>query len=184
MLKKDKSLLLRLARNTLEAYFNDNDPDTSGCSHLTMLRGCFVTLYKGGLLRGCIGFPRPVMPLFEEIIAASKAAAFEDPRFEPLKENELKDIQIEISILTEPELLKAANPSEYIDMISIGKDGLIMQLGHNSGLLLPQVATEHMMDAKGFLEALSEKSGLDKGAWTNNKAKIYRFNAEVFKEGA
>jgi AmmeMemoRadiSam system protein A len=182
MLKKDGVLLLKLARNTLESAFKDIDPDTSGCAHLTMLRGCFVTLHKNNNLRGCIGFPKPVMPLFEQIIAASKAAAFDDPRFEPLNENELKHVSIEISILSEPELLKANNPSEYIDMISIGKDGLIMQSGHNSGLLLPQVATEHVMDANTFLEALSQKAGLEKDAWTNKKTKIYRFSAEVFRE--
>ena len=100
MNKKNQQLLLKLARNSLETHFKDEDPYTAECSRLTQLRGCFVTLHKNKKLRGCIGFPKPILPLFEQIITATKAAAFEDSRFEPLEEEELKDIIIEISILT------------------------------------------------------------------------------------
>lgn len=180
MRKKDHQLLLRLARDTLESYFKDQDPDTSECSHLTQLRGCFVTLHKAKELRGCIGFPKPVMPLFEQIIAAAKAAAFEDPRFEALIQDELKNITIEISILSKPELIKAEKPQDYLDNITIGKDGLIIQNNGYSGLLLPQVATEYNWNVLQLLEALCEKAGLDKEAWKNSK--IFKFHAEVFRE--
>lgn len=182
MLKKDQQLLLELARETLETYFKDIDPDTTDCSHLTQLRGCFVTLHKHGELRGCIGFTKPIMSLFEQIIAATKAAAFEDPRFEPLIEEELKDIKIEISILTRPELIKAESLQDYIDSIEIGKDGLIIQLYGNSGLLLPQVATEYHWTPKQFLDAVSDKAGFEPDAWKQKDAKIYKFHAEVFSE--
>lgn len=182
MLKKDKQLLLRLARDTLESYFKDTDPDTSECTHLTQLRGCFVTLHKNGELRGCIGFTKPIMPLFEQIIAATKAAAFEDPRFEPLVQEELKHIKIEISILTKPELIKAESQEDYLKSISIGKDGLIIQYNGHSGLLLPQVALEYHWTPEQFLEAVCDKAGLDINAWKNKNAKIYKFQAEVFSE--
>jgi len=181
MNKKNQQLLLTLARGILEASFKDEDPDISEYMHLTQLRGCFVTLHKNNQLRGCIGFPRPIMPLYEQIIAATKAAAFEDPRFTPLSEDELKDITIEISILTRPEIIKVNDPKEYIEKIEAGRDGLIIQ-GESSGLLLPQVATEYKMNAKQFLETLSEKADLEKDAWKNPANKIYKFHAEIFSE--
>ncbi len=181
MHKKNQFLLLKLARNTLEAAFSDEDPDTSACIHLTQLRGCFVTLHKQQQLRGCIGFPKPIMPLYEQVIAATKAAAFEDPRFDPVNVKELKDIIIEISILTRPELIKVTDFKEYLQKIEVGRDGLIIQ-GESSGLLLPQVATEYHMDAKAFLESLCEKAGLAKDAWKDLKNKIYKFHAEIFAE--
>ena len=181
--KKDQTLLLKLARDAIDTSFKDLDIDTSKVGHLTQLRGCFVTLHKNNQLRGCIGFPKPIMPLYEQIITAAKAAAFEDPRFSPLSKNELKDIVIEISILTKPELLKVKNCDEYLKEIEIGRDGLIIK-GQNSGLLLPQVATEYNFNQKQFLECLSEKAGMDKDTWKNLENKIYRFRAEIFSEDA
>lgn len=182
MLKKDQQLLLRLARDTLQSYFKDLDPDTSECSHLTQLRGCFVTLHMNNALRGCIGFPRAIMPLYEQIIAATKAAAFEDTRFEPLDDTELKDIIIEISILTKPELIKVQSQEEYLEAIKIGRDGLIIQCNGKSGLLLPQVATEFKLNVVQFLEMLCEKAGTDRNAWKMKESKIYKFRAEIFSE--
>jgi len=181
MNKKDRALLLKLARDALETSFNDVDPDISRVGHLTQLRGCFVTLHKNSQLRGCIGFPRPIMPLYEQIIAATKAAAFEDPRFSPLTKTELKDIIIEISILTKPELIRVKSSQEYAQNIEIGKDGLIIQ-GKLSGLLLPQVAVEYKFDHEQFLECVSEKAGMDKNAWKNISNKMYKFKAEIFSE--
>lgn len=181
MNKKNQKILLKLARAAIESSFEDEDPDTSECSKLTQLRGCFVTLHKNKQLRGCIGFIKPIMPLYEQIIAAAKAAAFEDSRFSSLEKNELKDIEIEISVLTKPELIKVSKPEEYIKNIEIGKDGLIIK-GENSGLLLPQVATEWNFNQEQFLECLSEKAGLNKDAWKNPENKIYKFKAEIFSE--
>jgi hypothetical protein len=179
--KKDQALLLKLARDAIEISFKDTDPDVSKVGHLTQLRGCFVTLHKEGQLRGCIGFPKPIMPLYEQIIAASRAAAFEDPRFSPVIKNEIKDIIIEISILTRPEVLKVKDSDEYLKNIEIGKDGLIIQ-GESSGLLLPQVAIEYNFNPKQFLECVCEKAGLEKDAWRNLTNKIYKFKAEIFSE--
>jgi len=182
MNKKDQILLLKLARNTLEADFKDTDPDTSECSHLTQLRGCFVTLHKNSQLRGCIGFPRPIMPLFEQVIAATKAAAFEDPRFDPLDETELKDLNIEISVLTNPELIKVESQDDYIEKIKTDRDGLIVQYAGASGLLLPQVASEYGWNAVQFLEAVCDKAGISNDSWKKKECKIYKFKAEIFSE--
>ena len=179
--KKDQALLLKLARETLENSFSDAEVDVSKAGHLTQLRGCFVTLHKDNQLRGCIGFPKPIMPLYEQIITASKAAAFEDPRFPQVNKNELKHIVIEISILTRPELIKVKNSEEYLENIEIGKDGLIIQ-GESSGLLLPQVATEYNFTSKQFLECVCEKADMNKDAWKDLKNKIYKFKAEIFSE--
>ena len=182
MNKKDQELLLKLSRNTLESYFKDQDPDTSACSHLTQLRGCFVTLHMHNQLRGCIGFPRPIMPLFEQVIAATKAAAFEDPRFDPLDEIELKNINIEISVLTNPELIKAESQEEYLEKIKVGRDGLIIQYTGVSGLLLPQVAVEYNWNVSQFLDALCEKAALPINTWKKKECKTYKFRAEIFSE--
>jgi len=179
--KKDQVLLLKLAREAIDTSFKDAELDVSKVGHLTQLRGCFVTLHKDSQLRGCIGFPKPIMPLYEQIITASKAAAFEDPRFPPLNKNELKHVIIEISILTRPELIKVKDSNEYLKNIEVGKDGLIIQ-GAGSGLLLPQVATEYNFDAKQFLECVSEKAGMNKDAWKDLSNKIYKFKAEIFGE--
>ena len=176
MLKKDQKLLLKLTRNTLEMFFKDNDPDTSDYSHFTDLKGCFVTLHKNKELRGCIGFVKPIMPLFEQIIAATKAAAFEDSRFDPLEESELKSLKIEISLLSIPEQIK----NDPLKSIEIGKDGLIIEYMNHFGLLLPQVATQYNWNALQFLEALCNKAMLGKNDW--KQAKLFKFQAEVFSE--
>ncbi len=177
MNKKDQQLLLQLARAALEARFKDTDPDVSKVGHLTQLKGCFVTLYANGKLRGCIGFPKPILPLYEQIITA----AFEDPRFTPLTSTELSTVTIEISLLTRPELIKA-NPQDYPQLIVIGRDGLIIKEKTHSGILLPQVATEHHLNSEQFLEMLCLKANLEKHVWKQNDVKIYTFHAEIFKE--
>jgi uncharacterized protein len=181
MNKRDKALLLKLAREAIESSFKDIELDVSNAGHLTQLRGCFVTIHKDKQLRGCIGFHKPIMPLYEQVIAASRAAAFEDPRFTPLTKNELKDVVIEISILSRPELIKAKSDEEYIQNIVIGRDGLIIQ-GKNSGLLLPQVATEYNFTSLQFLECVCEKAGIEKDDWKKPENKIYKFKAEIFSE--
>jgi AmmeMemoRadiSam system protein A len=103
-------------------------------------------------------------------------AAFEDPRFAPLSEEELPDCRIEISVLTAPE--PVASPDE----VEIGRHGLIFELGPRRGLLLPQVATEWGFDAERFLDEVSRKAGLPPGAWRRPEAKLWTFQAEVFSE--
>lgn len=141
---------------------------------LTEKRGVFVTL-KDPDLRGCIGFPSPVMPLGDAIMEAAIAAA-NDPRFPPLREDELEKLKIEVSVLTVPETLKDPSPNK----IKVGRDGLIIEHHGRSGLLLPQVATEHHMTSFEFLEAVCQKAGLPPGSWKD--ATIKTFRAKIFSE--
>jgi uncharacterized protein (TIGR00296 family) len=147
-------------------------------------RGIFVTLrsYPSMELRGCMGIPEPVMPLNEAVIDASLSAAFSDPRFPPPEEAELKELVIEVSVLTKPELITAETPEELKGKIKAGKHGLIAEKGRQRGLLLPQVAAEYGLDAEGFLEAVCEKTGLPADSWKSREIKFYSFEAAVFRE--
>lgn len=153
---------------------------------LTQPRGVFVTLHEeiGGerMLRGCIGIPYPVKPLVEAVIESALNAAFRDPRFPPLEANELDKITVEVSILTPPQLLETSEPNEYPSLITVGRDGLLVESDWQRGLLLPQVAIEHRFDAVTFLEQTCLKAGLPKDAWRKGKVKVYAFQAQIFTE--
>jgi AmmeMemoRadiSam system protein A len=183
MNEKDKELLLELARESIKTYFEGKKPRLDEVKHLFEKRGVFVTLHdKNGKLRGCIGYPSPIYSLYTAIVEASRSAAFHDPRFPPLKRDELENTRIEISVLSIPELILVSHPNEYSKKISVGKDGLIMEGSYGSGLLLPQVATENQFNAQQFLNALGQKAGLSFNAWKDIRNKIYKFQAEVFSE--
>jgi uncharacterized protein (TIGR00296 family) len=145
--------------------------------------GVFVTIntYPDLELRGCIGFPYPIKPLGEGVIQAAIYAATEDFRFDPLTTSDLNKVVFEVSVLSEPELLKC-KPSDREKNIIIPKHGLIINYGGYSGLLLPQVALEYRMNQKQFLEAVCQKAGLPKEMYTSPSAKIYTFEALIFQE--
>ena len=178
----DGKLLIKLARESILSYFLQNKPDTSTVKQFSDRRGVFVTLNKNNELRGCIGFPEPVFPLFGAVIKAARSAAFEDTRFPPLQKEELKDIKIEISVLTVPSLIEVKKSDDYLKKIKIGKDGLIVRSSLGSGLLLPQVATEYNWDVEEFLGHLCEKAWLKQDAWKDTNNRIYKFQAQIFKE--
>jgi AmmeMemoRadiSam system protein A len=133
-----------------------------------------VTLHKQGRLRGCIGQIHARQPLVRTVAEMAVAAAFEDPRFPPLRREELRDIDIEISVLTP--LRRITDVGE----IQVGTHGIYLRRGAYSGLLLPQVATEWGWDRNTFLEHTCEKAHLPKDAWKDKKAEIYIFSADVF----
>lgn len=137
--------------------------------------GAFVTLKRGGRLRGCIGTLVCRLPLPEEVARAAVSAATEDPRFEPLRVSELAGLDVEVSIL---------GPLEPIDpfdeqAIEIGRHGLVVEQDWQRGLLLPQVATEWGWDRETFLSQTCVKAELPPDAWRKG-AKVYRFTGEVF----
>jgi AmmeMemoRadiSam system protein A len=141
---------------------------------LNELRGAFVTITKKGSLRGCIGHIKGVKPLYKSVEEMAAAAAFQDPRFPPVTKKELKDLDIEISVLT---------PFEQISDVSeieVGKHGLYIERGFYSGLLLPQVATEYNWDRDTFLEHTCRKAGLPPDAWKDKETRIYIFSADIF----
>ncbi|MHB8834294.1 MAG: AmmeMemoRadiSam system protein B [Candidatus Methylomirabilia bacterium] len=138
-------------------------------------QGAFVTITIGGQLRGCIGTFREDTPLFRTVAQMAQAAAREDPRFPPLTAAELPKIHVEISALT------PMKPVADVAEIEVGRHGLYITRGFNSGVLLPQVATEYGWDRTTFLEQTCRKAGLPKNAWQEG-AKILSFEAEVFGE--
>lgn len=144
-------------------------------------RGVFVTLYRNGELRGCIGFPYPILPLKEALIKAALSAAFEDPRFLPVRAEEMSRIRISVTILSEPEKL-ICRAEERPDKIEIGKHGIIVRRGIFQGLLLPQVATEYGWDAKTFLTQTCLKAGLPPESWLDEDTEVLIFTGEIFEE--
>jgi MEMO1 family protein len=141
---------------------------------LTELRGAFVTITKRGMLRGCIGHIRAMLPLYKTIEEMAAAAAFDDPRFPPITKNELKDLEIEISVLTPFKQISD------VKEIEVGKHGIYIEKGFYSGLLLPQVATEYKWDRDTFLEHTCRKAGLPPDAWKEKDTRIYIFSADIF----
>lgn len=137
-------------------------------------RGAFVTIQKRGQLRGCIGYIEGHGPLHKTIEEMAEAAAFRDPRFTPVTEKELPEIEIEISVLTP--LKKIIDVNE----IQVGKHGIIIKKGGFSGVLLPQVATDYGWDRKTFLEHTCQKAGLPLNAWKDKDTEIYIFSADIF----
>ena len=176
--------LIKLTRDSINAYFSGKELKINDELKKTFSdkRGCFVTLTIDGELRGCIGFPEPVFPLYKAIVDAAKSAAFSDPRFSPLTEEEFKDVSVEISVLTKPELVKVGKAEDYLKKIKVGEDGLIIRGTYGSGLLLPQVFKEYNCDAKQALEMTCQKAGLSPDAWMDLSNKIYKFQAQIFSE--
>lgn len=145
--------------------------------------GVFTTIYTNPKLelRGCIGYPEPFMPLIRSLIN-SAIHATEDPRFSKLTGEELGKVVVEVSILTRPERITAESPNELLRQIKIGRHGLIVRKWQLSGLLLPQVATEHDMDAKTFLEHACMKACLPTDSWKDPATSVFRFEAHIFSE--
>jgi len=144
--------------------------------------GVFVTLNNPDGLRGCIGFPMPEKKLSHAIVEGAIAAATEDPRFPSVKTNELNDIVFEVTVLTPPIEIDVSDPTEYLEKIKVGRDGLIIRHSFSSGLLLPQVPVEYGWNVEEFLQHTCEKAGLSRDTWKNESVKIEKFEGIIFKE--
>ncbi len=174
---ENKAALLKLARAAVTEYVTRRavvDLDTKEAVLLEP-RGVFVTLKKRGGLRGCIGFIEPVAPLAKAVVQCAIYAATEDPRFPPVREAELKDLEVELSVLTPAK--EITNPA----LVRVGTHGLIMQRGDRRGVLLPQVPVENGWDRETFLDEACLKAGLPSDAWKKG-ARIFTFEAIVFHE--
>jgi AmmeMemoRadiSam system protein A len=174
--QEERKLLLAVARQSVLAVVDGREaalPDPS--MHLSELRGVFTTLYLRGKLRGCVGFPAPIMPLYRAVVESARAAASEDPRFLPVRTEEARDLQISLSILSLVESIRA-------NEVEVGRHGLLISHLGQRGLLLPQVPVEHGWDPITFLEQTCLKAGLPPKAWQTG-ARIEAFTAEVFHEG-
>ncbi|MBI5598758.1 MAG: AmmeMemoRadiSam system protein A [Deltaproteobacteria bacterium] len=176
--ESEKKALLDMARATIEGCVRTGKipsfkADSPGLSEA---RGAFVTIKKGGNLRGCIGVFDADKPLYETVREMAISAATRDPRFQPVWPAELNGITIEISALTP--LRRVSDPGE----IEVGRHGIYIIKGRNRGVLLPQVAIECGFDRDTFLRQTCLKAGLDPASWKEG-AEIYVFEAEVFSEG-
>lgn len=175
---------VRLARNVVEHYVQNNTTPTSELKGIFLEKqGVFTTLhtFPDHNLRGCIGFPLPIMSLKEALIESAKSAT-RDPRFPQLEENEVNNIIIEVTILTKPELIQVTQPKDYLSHIEIGRDGLIVEQGFYKGLLLPQVPVEQGWRKEEFLSHTCMKAGLLPDAWVDKNTKISKFTGQIFTE--
>ncbi len=169
--------LLSLARKTIELYLRERKRllFTPEDEVLREKVGAFVSIHTGNRLRGCIGIIHPIKPLYKTVIDCAISAATEDLRFQPLTVEELQQSELEISVLTIPEVV------QNIEEIEVGTHGLIISEGCSKGLLLPQVATEYGWDTNEFLMQTCVKAGLPPDAWKKG-AKIEKFSALIFSE--
>lgn len=172
----ERKELLELARSTI-SHRVESDEEVQYQTALPKFRAdaaVFVTINRHGRLRGCIGNITPTMPLYKSIIKNSTAAAVQDWRFPPMTASEIKDMELEISILSP--LIPVEDPKEIV----VGRDGLYIVKGTHTGVLLPQVPVAEGWSREQFLEQVSRKAGLPPDAW-KDKAELYRFEAEVIK---
>jgi AmmeMemoRadiSam system protein A len=179
--QEQRKQLLQIARDAIAAVLDGRRPELDLDSLDEDLRrpaGAFVTLRTkdGHDLRGCIGSIHAVAPLAQSVLSNAVNAAFQDPRFFPLRREELKDVELEISVMSPIETVRD------IEEIEVGRDGLIISRGGRAGLLLPQVATEYGWDRETFLGQTCVKAGLPPDAWYSGQCRIERFSAEVFSE--
>ncbi len=176
--ERDRKILLKIARDTIHAVARGMPPPAFSANSpaLEEERGAFVTIHtREGRLRGCIGVFQSNSPLHETVRDMAVAAAKDDPRFSPVREEELPNIRIEVSVLSP---LKKINSVEEIE---VGRHGIYLVKGFNRGVLLPQVAVEHGFDRYQFLDQTCLKAGLAPDSWREG-ADIYIFEAEVFEE--
>jgi AmmeMemoRadiSam system protein A len=173
---EEKKELLELAREVIRHFVEEQKVKEYSPKNesLRKEKGAFVTLKKRGALRGCIGYVEGVYPLYETVMQAAVLAATEDPRFPPVTKEELKDLEIEISVLSPLQQIK--DPS----LVQVGKHGLVISQAEYRGLLLPQVATENRWSRETFLDEACLKAGLPADAWKKG-AKIQIFEAIVFR---
>jgi len=184
--QKDRLFLLKLARKTLNSFVKDGTRPSSSeeklSEQLLQKRGCFVTIHlrESHRLRGCVGCLTPVLPLYRSIIDSAVNAAC-DPRFPPLSEEEMDNIDIEISVLSIPKRLIYSSPDDLLSKLVPHRDGVILEFGNSSATFLPQV-WESLPEKSAFLSELSLKGGAPSDAWKRNGCRILVYYAEVFNE--
>lgn len=180
MTPDEQAALFALARASIRARLDEAAPPElpAPTPALDRRAGVFVTLRRGGALRGCIGRIQTERPLAESVRDLALAAAFGDRRFAPLEKEEYPDLEVELSVLTPPEpLARESLP----DAVEVGTHGLIVSLHGRRGLLLPQVASERGWDALTFLQQTSRKAGLPEDAWSEPDAVVEAFRCDIHR---
>ncbi|HYM40265.1 MAG TPA: TIGR00296 family protein [Thermoplasmata archaeon] len=181
-------LAVQIAREALEAFVQGHAMRSFVVPKRFEERaGAFVTLSRYGVedpyekLRGCIGYPEPFFPLLKAVVKSAEGAA-EDPRFPPLRAEELPQVIVEVSLLTPPLPIEVKKQRDLPKQIRLGEDGIVVAQGAYRGLFLPQVASEHHMDAETFLSECCMKAGLLPDAWLDDATRVKKFQTEIFEE--
>lgn len=179
----EKKILLSLARKSIEHYLTTSEKYIpfvekmtleKNNSNLLAQRGTFVTITKKGVLRGCMGSILPRQAVYQDVVDNAVAAATQDPRFTPLKKEELKDIKIEVSILDYPQQLILKNRSEATSQLTPGVDGVLLYYKNNQSTFLPDVWKE-LKKPDEFLNHLCKKQGAPTGCWKEPESFIYTY---------
>lgn len=184
---EDGALLVRLARRAVEEYLIHGrviePPEVGGALKYNGMTFTTIrrVLGKGYELRGCIGYLSPVEPLVKNVITTALAAALEDPRFEPLSAEELDYVVFEVSVLSIPQDVRSLGRDRALEIV-IGRDGLIAEYRIYKGVLLPEVPIEFCWDEETFLSETCVKAGMGPECWLNDKVRIKKFTARVFRE--
>ncbi|OHD11299.1 MAG: hypothetical protein A2086_12965 [Spirochaetes bacterium GWD1_27_9] len=183
--ENDRIFLLQLARKTIEKkekkiWLSDEDINKLN-PILKEKRGGFVTLHKDKRLRGCIGYILPMFPLYQTVIENAYNAAYGDPRFPQVKSDEIKNLNIEISILSVPEELVYKGAEDLLEKLKPNEDGVIIKKGFYSATFLPQV-WEELANKEEFLEHLCLKAGLSPNEWKKGNLEVEIYHAEAFRE--
>lgn len=170
---EERKLLLEIAHESILSFLERREIALFTPSpHLSDPRGVFTTLYSNQRLRGCVGYPAAVLPLYRAVMETARAAAADDPRFSPVTLDEARDLRISLSVLSPLQPISA-------DAVEVGRHGLVISHHGQRGLLLPQVPVEHGWGRTTFLEQTCLKAGLPPDAWRRG-AHIEAFTAEVF----
>ena len=176
----EQGKLLQWARRAIEHAVRGEKlpvtPPAELTSEICAPHAAFVTLKKRGELRGCIGKMDFARPLWENVVSAAVLSALEDPRFEPVKLEELTELQLEISVLEPPVDLAR------VEDFDPERHGIIIEKGTRHALLLPKVAQENGWDARNVLETVCWKAGLPVDAWRERDVRLQVFTATDFAE--
>jgi uncharacterized protein len=175
---REQEVLLAIARQAITDFVETGrfEVEPREEKSLNTRSGCFVSIKQKGELRGCIGNFQSELPLFKEVAEMAVSSASKDPRFYPMREEDLANFQLEISVLS------PLHKTESCDEIQIGTHGIYLEKSFHRGVLLPQVATEHGWDRETFLKQTCIKAGLPTDAWQSDDSEIYIFSAQIFKE--
>jgi len=181
----EQIFLLRIAREAVEAAAHGEDMpplDLADCPEQLRAPGAsFVTLTRSGALRGCIGGLQAAIPLALDVREHALAAATEDYRFLPVQPEEVAELEIEVSVLTEPRALEYTSPQDLLNQLRPGIDGIILSSGLRRATFLPQV-WEKVPDPPTFLSMLCEKAGLRENAWRVGGLQVATYQVESFHE--
>jgi AmmeMemoRadiSam system protein A len=174
----DRRALLQLARNAVvHAVSHGRLPEQiPNDGVFAERRGTFVTLHVLHRLRGCIGVIEADQPLGDSIVQCAASSALQDPRFPPMRPEDLVELQIEISLLSRPALIP-------LEEVEIGRHGLLVARGAQRGLLLPQVAVQHRLTREQFFEETCRKAQLARDVWREHGTQLFGFTCEVFSDG-